>query len=104
MKEHKSDWDICAAAREGTRKKLEERKKKETEENLKNFDKYKTKPYEINKDLHKYHDSIYTMNNDEATILYIVVMLVAIIFKDRLLIWIVATLAYYWHITRHKRR
>ena len=55
-------------------------------------------------DLHKGHDSIYTMGNDEATILYIAVMLGAIIFKDRLLIWIAATITYYWHLTRHKRR
>ncbi len=58
----------------------------------------------INQDLHRYHDSIYTMGNTEATILYIAVMLGGVIFKDRLLIWVFATFIYYMHITRHNRR
>lgn len=45
-----------------------------------------------------------TMENAEATILYIIIMLVGAIFYDRLLIWIVATGIWLCHIFRHQIR
>ena len=54
--------------------------------------------------LHEHHDSIYTIDNDSATLLYILVMLGGTIFNDRLLIWIGATIVYFLHITRHNRK
>ena len=46
-------------------------------------------------------DSPYTMENSTATFLYIVVMVVGTLFKDRWLIYIVATIIYLSFITRH---
>ena len=45
-----------------------------------------------------------SLENDEATILWIVVMAVATIFKGNWLIWIIATIIWRRYITRHKRR
>jgi hypothetical protein len=98
------DYDRHENLRNETRKRQEATQKKIDEERRKRLEKKGIDQKSLNYDLHRYHDSIYTMGNDEATILYIIVMLVAIIFKDRVLIWIVATLVYYLHITRHNRR
>ena len=45
-----------------------------------------------------------SLENVEATILWIVVMAVATIFKGNWLIWIVATIIWVRYITRHKRK
>ena len=45
-----------------------------------------------------------TMSNGYATVLYIVVMIGSLIFKDFLLIWIAATFLWVKHITRRARR
>ena len=45
-----------------------------------------------------------TMENSTATILYIIVMAVSIIFVDGWMVWIVASIIYFSFITRHKRR
>lgn len=45
-----------------------------------------------------------TMENSSATILYIIVMAVSIIFVDGWIVWIVASIIYFRFITRHKRR
>jgi hypothetical protein len=45
-----------------------------------------------------------SLENDEATILWIVVMAIATIFKGNWLIWIVATIIWRRYITRHKRK
>lgn len=45
-----------------------------------------------------------SLENDEATILWIVVMAVATIFKGNWLIWIIATIIWRRYITRHKRK
>lgn len=45
-----------------------------------------------------------SLENDEATIIWIVVMAVATIFKGNWLIWIIATIIWRRYITRHKRK
>lgn len=45
-----------------------------------------------------------SLENDEATIIWIVVMAIATIFKGNWLIWIIATIIWRRYITRHKRR
>lgn len=52
----------------------------------------------------QYIDSIYTLNDDVATVLYIVVMLVGTIFVDRIVIWIAATIIWRRHMNRHKKK
>ena len=56
------------------------------------------KPYE-----NKHFDHPNTMENDLATVLYVIVMVGGVIFNDRWLIWIAATIIYFRHITRHDR-
>ena len=43
-----------------------------------------------------------SLENDEATIIWIIVMAVATIFKGNWIIWIVATIIWRKYITRHK--
>ena len=43
-----------------------------------------------------------SLENSEATILWIIVMIVAAIFKGNWIIWIVATIIWRKYITRHK--
>lgn len=90
------EWDIKRLKNKAAKEK--EREKEERERMAKNGIQI------VNYDMHKNCDSVYTMDNDEATILYIVVMIVGAIFEDRWLIWIAATFIYYMHITRHNRR
>ena len=45
-----------------------------------------------------------SLENNEATILWLVVMAVATIFKFNWIIWIVATIIWRRYITRHKRK
>ena len=45
-----------------------------------------------------------TMENSSATILYIIVMAISIIFVHGWMVWIVASVIYFRFITRHKRR
>lgn len=44
-----------------------------------------------------------TMDNGTATFFWVVIMIIAAIFKDRWLIWIFATVVWLLHITRHER-
>ena len=55
------------------------------------------------KDFHGNCDHPNTMDDTAATILYIVVMLGGLIFNDRILIWIVATIIYVGFRNRHKK-
>ena len=45
-----------------------------------------------------------TIDNGVATIWYIIIMLIGAVFNDRLLIWIIATVIWWRHINRKKRR
>ena len=49
----------------------------------------------------RHYDHPNTLGNTEATILYLIVMFGGSIFTDRWIIWIVATLVWLCHITRH---
>ena len=48
------------------------------------------------------YDHPNSLENDEATIIWIVVMAVATIFKGNWIIWIIATIIWRKYITRHK--
>ena len=56
------------------------------------------------KDFFKNCDHPDSLENDEATILWVVVMAVATIFRINWLIWIIATIIWRRYITRHKRK
>ena len=47
------------------------------------------------------YDSVYSLNNSEATILYIIGMILASLFKDGYLLWIAFTFIWLRYITRH---
>lgn len=51
----------------------------------------------------QHFDSVNTLENDEATVLYIAVMVIGALFYDRILIWITATIIFFLFMTRHKR-
>lgn len=48
------------------------------------------------------YDHPNSLENDEATILWVIVMAVATIFKGNWIIWIIATIIWRRYITRHK--
>ena len=48
------------------------------------------------------YDHPNSLENDEATIVWIVVMAIATIFKGNWIIWIIATIIWRKYITRHK--
>ena len=75
-------------------------KKKEEEEKLKKMAEQGIVP-EKNE---PYYDSVNTLENSEALVLYIIVMAIGSIFVDRWWIWIGATIAYLCFKTRHRRR
>lgn len=52
----------------------------------------------------QHFDSVNTLENDEATVLYIAVMIIGALFYDRILIWITATVIFFLFMTRHSRR
>lgn len=49
------------------------------------------------------YDSPDSLNNFEATVIYLVVMVIGAIFNDRIGIWIIATVIYFMHMTRHMK-
>jgi hypothetical protein len=51
----------------------------------------------------KRYDHPNSLENSEATIIWLVVMAVGTIFKDNWIIWIVATIIWSRYITRHDR-
>ena len=48
------------------------------------------------------YDSPYAMENSTATFLYIIVMIVGTLFKERMLVYIAATIIWFKYITRHE--
>lgn len=71
---------------------------------MSNVPKYKGRTCKSIDEMRIIGDGVNTIQNDEATILYIAAMIGGSIFSDRILIWIAATIMYFWHITRFKRR
>lgn len=59
-------------------------------------------PKEGFEEQYRRYDHPNSLENDEATILWIVVMAIATIFKGNWIIWIVATIIWRKYITRHK--
>ncbi len=49
------------------------------------------------------YDHPNSLDNDEATVLWIIVMLGGSIFADRIWIWIIATFLWLKHMTRHMK-
>ena len=50
------------------------------------------------------YDHPNSLENDEATVIWIIIMAVATIFKGNWIIWIIATIIWRRYITRHKRK
>lgn len=48
-------------------------------------------------------DSMYALENDEATVLYVVGMCVATIFRGNFILWIVFTIIWWRYIHRHDK-
>jgi len=48
-------------------------------------------------------DSMYALENDEATVLYVVGMCVATIFRGNFVLWIVFTIIWFRYIHRHDK-
>lgn len=55
------------------------------------------------KNFHGDCDHPNTMEDSTATFIYVIVMVGAIIFNERWLIWVIATIMYWEFITRHKK-
>jgi hypothetical protein len=84
---------------------LDDKWEKEMRENVKKLQEDKKNPNN-NNNIENFHgdcDHPNTMENGQATIFYILVMLGGLIFNDRWLIWAVATIIYLKFITRHDR-
>ena len=50
---------------------------------------------------HGDQDGVYSLENGSATVIWIIVMILGSIFTDRVWIWIIATVIWFNHITRH---
>ena len=59
--------------------------------------------YEEMVDSNREYDHPDSLNNFEATVIFIIVMLVSAIFKERLMVWIPAIIIYLKHMLRHIR-
>ena len=59
---------------------------------------------EEHEDAYINHDSVGSLNDFDATALYIFVMIVGSIFRDRLIIYIAATIIWWGHLNRKKIR
>lgn len=88
--------------REESEKKYQEMRRKELE--AKGVTMIESNPEDKDKNFHGDCDHPNTMENGQATALYIVIMLVGLIFNARWLIWIVASVVYFRFITRHSRK
>ena len=86
---------------------LDDNWEKEMREKIKNLDQPKNINEENSQQVqttpNKQYDHPNTMEDSSAIILYIIVMLAGVIFLDRWLIWIVATVIFIRFITRHKK-
>ena len=103
----KEEW---MKERERDQKLTPEERERELDEYIKaNNDKWETKKkakQELNpqssQNPFENYDHPNSLENDEATIIWIVVMAVATIFKGNWIIWIIATIIWRKYITRHK--
>lgn len=85
--------ELSAARREESRKRLEKKKEEQYKRNLQGAE-----------HTYVYTDTVNTIENSEATVIWLIVMVVGAIFKDRLLIWVVATAIWWCFINRYKIR
>ena len=85
--ERKLHEELAQSDAEWKKRKEEQQKKSQTPE-----------------ELFKNCDHPNSLENSEATIIWIVVMAVGTIFKGNWIIWIVATVIWWRYITRHTRR
>ncbi len=82
---------------------LDDNWEKETREKIKVLEESKNIDDKQIETQNTHYDHPNTMEDSSAIILYIVVMLGGVIFIDRWLIWIVATVIFVRFITRHKK-
>lgn len=94
----------CMEQRAKRKEEEEKRKAEEYQKHLENGG--QPKPPERSWEEHMYVDADKpgTIDNTTATIWYIIVMVAGAIFNDRWLIWIMATIVWWRHINRKKRR
>lgn len=59
---------------------------------------------EYKRDAYIHSDKVNSLENDEATVLYVITMIVGAIFIDRWIIWIVATVVWLCYINRYAIR
>lgn len=96
VKDMKPYLEKSRKEREESNKKLQEVHRKELEaKGVKFIEEEESEP--------THFDHPNTMENGQATALYILVMLIGLIFNARWLIWIFATVVYFKFITRHKK-
>ena len=94
----------CMEQRAKRKEEEEKRKAEEYQKHLENGG--QPKPPERSWEEYMYVDADKpgTIDNTTATIWYIIVMVAGAIFNDRWLIWIMATIVWWRHINRKKRR
>lgn len=80
----------------------EELSKKDAEWEKKKQEEKRKKAQNAN-DFFKNYDHPNSLENDEATIIWLIVMAVGTIFKGNWIIWIVATVIWWGYINRHKK-
>ena len=101
LKERERDRNLTPEERE---RELREYIKKTNEEwEAKKRAKQELKP-KIEQNPFENCDHPNSLENDEATIIWIVVMAVATIFKGNWIIWIIATIIWRRYITRHEKK
>ena len=99
MKEWERNQNLTPEERE---RELDEYIKQNNEKwDVEKKSKQKLKPQCVQNHFENY-DHPNSLENDEATIIWIVVMAVATIFKGNWIIWIIATIIWRKYITRHK--
>ena len=101
LKELERDRNLTPEERE---KELDEFIKKNNEKWEERNKKKEAERQEAQKNPFEGCDHPNSLENDEATIIWIIVMAVGTIFKGNWIIWIVATIIWWRYITRHKKR
>lgn len=88
------------------KERIEEEKRQEEERGQKYAALEQEPPKERSWQEHMYVDTDKpgTMDNGTATLWYVIIMVIGAVFNDRWVIWIMATIIWWNHINRKKRR
>lgn len=95
-----SSYEEMRAILDEVKRESKERAERKAEERRKELESMGITPIHIDESK-KCYDHPNTMENSTATFFWIVVMIVGVIFKDRWMIWIIATVIWAKFITRH---